>query len=437
LPFLKDDWALLMTSRGSEAVLVACPDARPPAYQAVVGLARAGLLGTFLTGYYDRGGRARGRILPQHFRKLLGRRFDPEIPADRVRSVSSFDLALRFENRLSGRAKRTVSRWRTHRFDGVLAARIGRTRPRALLAFSDVGSRFALPKCRALGVPSILSMVHGDVREEREVLEHEAERSPDFFPYYLGDGQLDRVELDWLHERRLAELELANRVLVPSEHIAETLCRHGTPRDKVRVIPYAADQRRFRPDPYKRHGEGCTFLFAGGVCQRKGVGYLLEAWRRVRRPGWRLQLLGALPRDPGPMGRLLNGVDVLGRVGHAELAARMAAADIFVFPSLFEGSAVVTYEALASGLPQVVTPNAGSVVRDGLEGFLVPAGDAESLAARMDQLGNDPALRAAMARNARARALEFDWSRYHHDTVAALSELLCDDAPVETMEAIV
>ena len=50
----------------------------------------------------------------------------------------------------------------------------------------------------------------------------------------------------------------------------------------------------------------------------------------------------------------------------------MAAADVFVFPSLFEGSAVVTYEALACGLPSVVTPDAGSVVRDGVEGFVVP-----------------------------------------------------------------
>ena len=52
----------------------------------------------------------------------------------------------------------------------------------------------------------------------------------------------------------------------------------------------------------------------------------------------------------------------------------MASADVFVFPSLFEGSAVVTYEALAAGLPSVVTPSAGSVVRDGVEGFIVPRG---------------------------------------------------------------
>ncbi len=59
----------------------------------------------------------------------------------------------------------------------------------------------------------------------------------------------------------------------------------------------------------------------------------------------------------------------------------MAAADVFVFPSLFEGSAVVTYEALACGLPCIVTPRPGSVVRDGVEGLIVPARDVEALAA--------------------------------------------------------
>jgi glycosyltransferase involved in cell wall biosynthesis len=293
-----------------------------------------------------------------------------------------------------------------------------------LFTFSDVGSERALPRCKELGIPSVLSMVHGDVRDERQVMEREAAIAPEFFPLYLGDARLDGLEVEWLHERRLAELAIADRVLVPSEQIAESLVRHGAEAAKLAVVPYAADTERFRPDPAKRHGRECSFLFAGGVCQRKGIKYLLEAWHQVRRPGWRLQLLGALPRDPGPLQRYLHEVDVLGRVAHAELPARMAAADIFVFPSLFEGSAVVTYEALACGLPSIVTPNAGSVVRHGLEGFVVPAGDSEMLAARMDLLGNDPELRAAMASAARQRAETFDWPRYHASLVQAVTSVL-------------
>ena len=104
-----------------------------------------------------------------------------------------------------------------------------RDRPGSVLVFSDVGSDSTIPACRSLGIPTVLSMVHGDVREERMVLDREAQASPEYFRLYLGDGALDLEELGWLHERRLQELESVDRVLVPSEHIAERLVRHGTP----------------------------------------------------------------------------------------------------------------------------------------------------------------------------------------------------------------
>jgi len=420
-------------------VLVACPDSRPPAYQAVIGLDRAGLLGRFLTGYYHRDrprfsavGRRFAPVPFERAERVLSRRRDPEIPDSRVRSAWGYDLAVRLEGGFATSrpgARRRLARWRTRRFDRVLSRLLGRDRPDAALVFSDVGSEYALPACRALGIPVVLSMVHGDVREERAVLDREAVRAPESLPLYLGDARLDRDELDWLHARRLRDLELADRVLVPSEAIADALVRHGTPRSAIRVIPYAADARRFRPDTTGRadRGDGaCTFLFAGGVSQRKGVGDLLDAWRAVRRPGWRLRLLGALPRDPGPWkaGLESEGVEALGRVSHAEVPALMAAADVFVFPSLFEGSAVVTYEALACGLPSVVTPQAGSVARDGVEGLVVPPGDPEALALAMRRLGDDPPRRAAMGAAARLRAEAFDWPRYHASVVEAVRSVL-------------
>lgn len=398
-------------------VLVACPDSRPPAYQAVVGLARVGLLGGFLTGFYhnERGlssllGRRSPRLARQ-FRK----RHDPDIPTEAVHSAWGFDAALALENRLT-RFRGSVARWRTRHFDRVLAREIARVRPDLVFVFSDVGSEFALPRCRELGIPIVLSVVHGEVHEEIAVLEREAAISPEFQDIYLGDGRLDRAELAWLHDRRRRDAALADVVLVPSSHIAEAYVREGTPRDRMRVVPYAADTTRFRPHARPRDAECRTFLFAGGVTQRKGIGYLLQAWRQVRRPGWRLQLLGALPANSGPLRPLLDDVEVLGRVPHAEVPAVMAAADVFVFPSLFEGSAVVTYEALASGLPLITTPNAGSVAREGVEGLIVPPSDTRALAEAMKKLGTDTALWCRMAQAARRRAERFDWSR-HHDAI--------------------
>ena len=416
-------------------VLVACPDARPPAYEAVVGLAETDNLDRFVTGFYYRKHGALSelarRYAPCQFHRLrrrLLRRNDRRIPAERVVSVPTFDLALAVENRVGEwpALVRAAARWRTGHFDRSVARAICRHRPSAALLFSDVGSEFALNECRRRGVPVLLSMVHGDVLEECEVLAREVAESADYYPLYLGDGRLDRVMLDWLHARRLREVALADRVLVPSEHIAAQLRRNGTAGERIAVVPYAADIRRFKPSAEKAVSSGCRFIFGGGNTQRKGVKYLLRAWARIKRPGWRLQLLGALPRRLGPLADDLKGAGIehLGQVAHADVPTRMAAADVFVFPSLFEGSAVVTYEALACGLPSVATAESGTVARDGIEGFLVPAGDIEALAERMQRLGLDAALRSRMALAARSRAEAFDWRRYHSAVRSELARCL-------------
>ena len=417
----------------SPGVLVACPDARPPAYQAAVGFARQGQLQQFVTAFYYRGhgpiSELARRYFPCHFlkwRKRLNRRRNRSIPADRVVSVPSFDVALLVEFRISGkfpRLGRALARWRTRRFDRRVASIVERTRPSLVFMFSDGGSEYTLPTCRRLGIPTILSMVTGDVREERELLETEAKLAPDYFPLYLGGGRLDREAMDWLHERRLSEVKQADLILVPAEHIASELVRHGTSRERIKVVPYAADTRRFRPSDNSRPNGECVFLFAGGIAQRKGIKYLLDAWDRIRRPGLRLQLLGGLPEELGPLACRLDSVEILGRVGHSDVPALMARADVFVFPSLFEGSAVVTYEALACGLPCLVTPQAGSVVRDGLEGFVIEPRDVQGLAQAMARLADDPALRRKMAKAARLRAEQFDWPRYHRSLEEAAAEL--------------
>jgi starch synthase len=314
-----------------------------------------------------------------------------------------------------------IARWRTWRFDRQLRDELRRDRPAALLAFSDVASEFALPFCKDAGVPTILSMVHGDVREEVEVLERERERSPEFFRIYLGDGPIDMRELRWLHERRLRDLELADRVLVPSEHIAARLRANGIESDCISIIPYAADTERFVPKPRKKHGDSCVFLFAGGITQRKGIKDLLDAWRVVRRSGWTLRLLGGMPRDASPLATYRDEFEWVGRLGHAEMPTKMSEADVFVFPSLFEGSAVVTYEALACGLPSIVTAESGSVARDGLDGVVVPAADPAAIARAMERLGTDPNLREAMSISARSRAEQFGWPRYHDSIVEAVA----------------
>jgi starch synthase len=413
------------------SVVLACPDARQPAYEAAAGLAEENLLAAFCTAGYYSGGEPWSRLARYWFsrrfsgieRRLL-RRQHRDIPAKLVRPDYCVDLSSAIENRVRGLFRRILARRRVERFDRRLARLASLEKPDVLFVFSDVASELTLLACRRVGIASVLSVVHGDIDEEHFLLENESKRAPDFFPIYLSDGCLDRVELDWLHARRRREVRLADIILVPSSRIAAALIGQGVDHHRIQVVPYAADLKRFRPRLEKSQRDECTFLFAGGITQRKGIKYLLEAWSAVRRPGWRLQLLGALPRHVGPLSAYFGdpSIEWLGRVGHAEMPTRLASADVFVFPSLFEGSAVVTYEALACGLPSIVSDAAGSVVREGLDGFIVPAGDSEVLASRMIRLGSDPALRAEMAIAARRRAEQFDWHRYRRSVVQAVSD---------------
>jgi len=102
------------------------------------------------------------------------------------------------------------------------------------------------------------------------------------------------------------------------------------------------------------------------------------------------------------------------------MPAQYAWADVFLLPTLCEGSATVCYEALAAGLPVITTPNAGSVVRDGLDGFVVPIRDPEAIAEKLEILARDRELLWWMSNKARERAREFTVEKYGERLIATL-----------------
>ena len=221
-------------------VLVACPDARPPAYQAVDRPGRAGLLERFVTGVLLRGRRAVSelarQLVPCQFARLDGslraaRPADPRGPGP-LGLGSTWPWA----SRTAGRAEPGGAARGRPMADGAVrsaARRERRPRPprrRPDLQRRGLGVRPA--RLPAAGHPD--RPEHGPRRRPRRAggPRTRGRRSPDFFPIYLGDGALDRDELAWLHERRLRDLELADRILVPSDHIADD---PGRARDAPRA----------------------------------------------------------------------------------------------------------------------------------------------------------------------------------------------------------
>jgi glycosyltransferase involved in cell wall biosynthesis len=212
------------------------------------------------------------------------------------------------------------------------------------------------------------------------------------------------VDGAWLAGRNaaLAEvLESADVVLMPSQSARAVAVANGLAPGRVRVdengVP-AAPGGRTRTT--SSAGSPVRFAYTGGSQELKGVHVLLAAARALRDlPGWELDAYGAADhvRATGWSGRGLP-VRFPPAYGPVELPEVLAAHDVLVVPSLMrESHSLVTREALTSGLAVVCTDTLGpeEVVRHGVNGLVVAAGDAQDLTAALRRLVEDRALLAA------------------------------------------
>jgi glycosyltransferase involved in cell wall biosynthesis len=216
----------------------------------------------------------------------------------------------------------------------------------------------------------------------------------------------------WQEPELDTECELADRILVGSQFAANTFIEEGFPAEKMIVIPYGVDVKRFsleQPEPKKIF----RALFVGSIVQRKGISYLLRAYRRFKGPNTELVLVGSYPDDMRPFIPFRDDFKHIPHVPQADLPEIYGNADVFVFPSLLEGMGLVVLEAMASGLPVITTPNGpGDLVRDGVDGFVVPIRDLDAIVEKLEYLHAHPEERLRMGQNARERAKMFTWEHY-------------------------
>jgi glycosyltransferase involved in cell wall biosynthesis len=223
-------------------------------------------------------------------------------------------------------------------------------------------------------------------------------------------------------DRAIAEYDLATLLLVLSERAADTFRACGFADEKLYYLPRGVDIERFKPGtrpPVFRA------IFSGALIERKGIQHLLEAWHRLNLKNAELWLLGSVHEEAKVYLKKFWR-DNIRQIGFARAVEKyLVQCSIHVFPSQLEGSAKVTYEAAACGLPQVLTREAGDVVRDGIDGIIVPPGDVNGIAAAIEHLYRHPEIVEEMGAAARKRVVEnFTWDHFRERLLGAYEQAM-------------
>jgi len=238
----------------------------------------------------------------------------------------------------------------------------------------------------------------------------------------------------WLGERIRRELVEADLVVANSGFTGRDLVAHGVVAEKIRVVPLGVEAALFSPGPRTARDDGAaTILCVASVGLRKGVVHLARAVDLLRGRGIACgaRVYGAV--DPSYRPALVpyletGALELCGFVSHTDLRDVYARGDVFVLPTLSDGFGLVVYEAMACGLPVVVTDCCGADVIDGHNGLVVPAGDDEALAAAVERLLVDPAYAAQIAAAGVETARAASWSRYRRTVVSEIEALAAGQA---------
>jgi len=400
---------------GRPKVLIAYSHSSPLIRQVAVALQQHDYDFVMETGFFHRPNTLLTRmasVLPSPLRRPLerelARRHDPRIDPARVRSHAMSEIPSALANRFGPAwLGEYTTIWSDRLFDWHVARRIPDGTGIALV--QDGQSLSTIRAARRASILTVLNQTTGFVLKAIETYREEARLHPEF-----GDSLSSHLPVSSLTFMR-DEAREAEHVLVPSDFVRDTLLEQGVDRARINFLPYGVDVERFQPawtpDPRGRF----RILYVGNVGQKKGIKYLLEAVKRLGRSDITLTLVGRLVGSGAGLAPYRPLFRHLPHVPYLQVHEMFRNADLFIYPSLHEGSAFANLEAMAAGLPVITTHNAGSVVRDGMDGFIVPIRDPDAIAAGIERLRKDPDKRAAMARSARARAEQFTWTRYGDD----------------------
>jgi glycosyltransferase involved in cell wall biosynthesis len=288
---------------------------------------------------------------------------------------------------------------------------------RTAYAYEDAAEH-TFEAARARGLACIYEMPIAHWQTVQRLLQEEAQRLPEWRRTIQGlDDSAAKLE------RKCREIDLADTIVVPSRFVLDSLPARVRLAKRCVLAPFGAPSPNARPEDSRRDGGGpLRVMFAGAMTQRKGLADLFAAMRLLKRPDVELVVLGALNAPLSFYRTQYPDFVYEGTRPHADVLRVMRSCDVFVLPALVEGRALVQLEALASGLPLIVTTHTGGddLIEEGRTGFTIPIRSPEAIAERLAWCADHRDALDEMRRHAIRKAADTSWLHYENTVLEAV-----------------
>lgn len=284
---------------------------------------------------------------------------------------------------------------------------------RAVHAYEDC-SLWQFEEAKRLGKACIYDMPIGYYSAWEKTQRELARQFVDWLPA----GGLPSARYVRPHQKH-QEMELADLVLAPSSFVANTI-RAFHPNKELALAPYGVNLEFWTPGPRSNGSDVLRFIYAGQISLRKGIPSLLQAWESAALRSSELQLVGSWHLNDSKRASLPRGVTYVPALSPEALREYYRRANVFVFPSFFEGFALVLLEAMACGLPAIASAATGGAdVLTEASGCVLPVGNIESLVESLRWFEQNRDRVPAMGFAARKQAEVCTWERYRRAVTQA------------------
>ncbi len=358
------------------------------------------------------------KLLPDNLKRFKDRN-DKIIPDQKISSYLKLglDYHLKRQRIKDANQRIDVSLWAGRKFNRMVLKSL--KEPDHLYVFNSAGLEL-LEHMHPYGKIGFVEQTIAPRALEYQLLMQQKEKYPDW-----QESALSYDKIKAFADRERAEWELADFIVCGSDFVKEGIRQINGPVDKCVVVPYGIDQTLFRtnrdtqqPEKRKLH-----VLTVGRLGLRKGTPAILESAKKLKdMADFRLVGPGTVP--DATRNTLSSNVSIIGPVPRLEVHRHYQWADVFLLPSVCEGSATSTYEAMAYGLPLVVTPNTGSIARHQEEGLVIEATDPDAICEAIAQLYDDPDLLHRLGESAQQRAQYGSLTAYAQRLMQLMNKVL-------------